>query len=292
MKRRVPIFWGINAEPPKRFAFFLSILPFVLIALFYVVTSNIRNYENPADKVLPVFTKMTEGAWNAAKFEEGLQEEHRFLNFALTSNKKFGQLWTDTYASMRRIGTAMIISALLGLLVGINLGLLPGLQCLGMPILTFFSIIPPLSILPILFIMVGVDEAAKIILIFFGTFPMIARDTNLAVKKIPREQIIKALTLGASQIEVAYRVVLPQILPRLIDTVRLSMGSAWIYLISSEAIAANSGLGYRIFLVRRYMAMETIIPYVLWIVAIGYSIDWTLRFIVRWKFRWYLEAQD
>jgi NitT/TauT family transport system permease protein len=70
------------------------------------------------------------------------------------------------------------------------------------------------------------------------------------------------------------------------------MGPAWLFLIASEAIAATSGLGYRIFLVRRYLAMDTIIPYVLWIVLIGLTIDWILRSVVRMNYGWYLVAKD
>ena len=55
--------------------------------------------------------------------------------------------------------------------------------------------------------------------------------------------------------------------PRLIDALRLTLGSAWLFLIAAEAIASTEGLGYRIFLVRRYLAMDVILPYVIWITA-------------------------
>ncbi len=64
--------------------------------------------------------------------------------------------------------------------------------------------------------------------------------------------IIKAETLGASVWQMVTRLVLPQVLPHLITSLRLSLVPAWIFLISAEAIASTSGLGYRIFLVRRY----------------------------------------
>lgn len=197
----------------------------------------------------------------------------------------------DTGASLKRIGIGLGASALCGLIFGLNLGLMPGIRHLLLPFITFVSIIPPLAILPVLFIIFGVDELAKVVLIFIGTFPIITRDIYLAVRKIPSEQLVKALTLGASQPDIAYRVVIPQIIPRLVDTVRINMGPAWLFLIASEAIAATSGLGYRIFLVRRYLAMDTIIPYVLWIVLIGITIDWALKKLVRVKYSWYLVSQ-
>jgi NitT/TauT family transport system permease protein len=138
-----------------------------------------------------------------------------------------------------------------------------------------------------MFIVAGIDEFAKIVLIIIGIFPVISRDIYLAVVKIPREQITKALTLGATELGVVYRIVLPQIMPRLLDSVRLALGAAWLFLIASEAIASTDGLGYRIFLVRRYLAMDVIIPYVLWITMLGFLFDWLLRLAVTKYYPWY-----
>jgi len=274
---RLPKFWGIHAAPPNALRWVLMLLPFLALITAYLLASDYRHRHNPSDKLLPPVAKMVTAMKHAA-FEQ---------------NKRTGQyqLWEDTRASLKRIGVGLGIAAVCGLLSGLNLGLFPGVQNLFLPFVTFVSIIPPLAILPMLFIIFGVDELAKVVLIFIGTYPLITRDIYLAVKKIPREQVIKSLTLGASQFAITYRVVLPQIMPRLIETVRISMGPAWLFLIASEAIAAQSGLGYRIFLVRRYLAMDTIIPYVLWIVLIGITVDWGLKTLLHLKYRWYAENQ-
>ena len=102
----------------------------------------------------------------------------------------------------------------------------------------------------------------------------------------PREQVVKALTLGANSWGVILRVALPQALPRLFEGLRLSLGPAWVFLISAEAIAADVGLGYRIFLVRRYLAMDVIIPYVAWIALLAVLMDLALTFASRRLFGW------
>ncbi len=71
---------------------------------------------------------------------------------------------------------------------------------------------------------------------------------------------------------------------RLIGAVRLSLGSAWLFLIAAEAIAATEGLGYRIFLVRRYLAMDVILPYVAWITFLAFAIDFALARYSRWRY--------
>ncbi len=110
------------------------------------------------------------------------------------------------------------------------------------------------------------------------------RDIALRVEDIPREQLIKAQTLGASSLQIALRVILPQTVPRLIDSVRFEIGPAWLFLIAAEAIAADSGLGYRIFLVRRYLSMDVILPYVAWITLLAFLMDLGLRILQRRAF--------
>jgi NitT/TauT family transport system permease protein len=85
------------------------------------------------------------------------------------------------------------------------------------------------------------------------------------------------------------RVALPQVLPKLVAALRLSLGPAWLFLISSEAIAATEGLGYRIFLVRRYLAMDVIIPYVLWITLLAFLLDFALKHLSLRAFKWQAE---
>ena len=149
------------------------------------------------------------------------------------------------------------------------------------------SMIPPLAILPILFIAFGIGELAKVMLIVLGTAPFLMRDIEQRVRELPREQLVKAQTLDASSWQIAIRVVLPQVLPRLIDSVRLSLGAAWLFLIAAEAIAATDGLGYRIFLMRRYLAMDVILPYVVWITLLAFLLDNGLKQANRLLFPWY-----
>jgi len=74
--------------------------------------------------------------------------------------------------------------------------------------------------------------------------------------------------------------------------VRLTLGKAWLFLIAAEAVAATDGLGYRIFLVRRYLSMDVILPFVLWITLLGFTMDWLLRTLLHWKFGWYMAVTD
>jgi len=266
-------FFGLFADPGNKLGLLLAILPFALVLVIYLIAADVRHRDNPHDKLVPTPSQLYQAV----------------DRMAFTPDKRSGQylLWVDTASSLKRLLIGVAIAAIIGLLLGLNMAMFPGMRAGLLSGLTFFSMIPPLAILPILFIIAGIDEFAKITLIVIGIFPVISRDIYLAVSKMPKAQVTKALTLGASEWGVVYRIVLPQILPRLLDSLRLSLGAAWLFLIAAEAIASTDGLGYRIFLVRRYLAMDVIIPYVLWITLLGFSMDWLLRLCVRKVFPWY-----
>jgi NitT/TauT family transport system permease protein len=171
-------------------------------------------------------------------------------------------------------------------ILGVAIGVLPYLRHTLAPFVAAVSLIPPLAILPVLFIAVGLGELAKITLIIIGVAPVVVRDLAFRTGELPPEQIIKAQTLGASTWQLVVRVVLPQMWPRLIDALRLTLGSAWLFLIAAEAIASTEGLGYRIFLVRRYLAMDVILPYVAWITVLAFAMDWLLRLLRTKAFAW------
>ncbi|MEM9872237.1 MAG: ABC transporter permease [Pseudomonadota bacterium] len=262
----------INLTPGRALALFLTLLPFVAVFAAYAIGSDIRLAENPADKLLPA--PGTVGDTMLRLTTEGDRRTGRIL------------FWHDTWASLRRLGLGIGISALLGLIFGLIIGLLPLARSLLAQFVAVLSMIPPLALLPILFIVFGLGELSKVVLIVVGTLPFIIRDMSQRTLEIPQELLVKAQTLGASSWVIAIRVALPQVMPRLIQAVRLSLGPAWLFLIAAEAIASDLGLGYRIFLVRRYLAMDVILTYVIWITLLAFVMDWLLRRTSKRLFPW------
>jgi NitT/TauT family transport system permease protein len=267
----------MNFVPGRGARIILAMLPFILIAIVYVIGSAERRAANPDDKLLPPISEMVETSKRLAT-----EPDRRSGDYVL---------WADTTASLQRLVLGLGISALVGLTLGIAIGLLPVAGAGFGTLVAVLSMIPPMAVLPILFIVFGLGELSKVVLIIIGITPMLVRDISLEVAGMPREQLIKAQTLGASTWQVAIRVVLPQIMPRLIKGLRLMIGPAFLFLISAEAIAADAGLGYRIFLVRRYLSMDVILPYVAWITLLAYLIDIALVRIGRRAFPWAYESR-
>jgi NitT/TauT family transport system permease protein len=263
----------INRHPGRGLHVLLAALPFIALAVAYNIGSYQRLSINPADKILPSVPQM-------------MTAMHELM---FVADKRTGQylFWSDTAISLWRLACGMGISAVIALTAGVAAGFIPWVRALLQPFVAAFSLIPPITILPILFIMVGLDEASKIALISIGTAPLMLRAVALGVEEIPREMIVKAQTLGASTWQMITRVVLPQVLPKLIVATRFALIPAWIFLVSAEAIAAVSGLGYRIFLVRRFLSMDVIIPYVAWITLLAWVMDMALATLQRRLFPWF-----
>jgi NitT/TauT family transport system permease protein len=262
----------MNITPARGSRILLAAIPFFLIVMVYIVGSAERRAANPEDKLLPPISEMADTTKRLA-----LEPDRRSGDYVL---------WTDTAASLQRLLLGLGISTLIGLGFGLTVGLLPIAGASFGTIVAVISMIPPMAVLPILFIVFGLGELSKVMLIIIGVAPCLIRDMSIEVQNLPREQMIKAQTLGASTWQVAIRVVLPQIMPRLIKSVRLMLGPAFLFLISAEAIAADVGLGYRIFLVRRYLAMDVILPYVAWITLLAFILDLLLGLFARKTFPW------
>ena len=113
--------------------------------------------------------------------------------------------WANTGASLGRLGLGLALSTLSALLVGLLLGLIRGVRATFGPLVTIIAVILPFMI----------------------------RDIAAHVEALPAEQLVKVQTLGASSWQLALRVALPQAMPRLIQAVRLSLGPAWVFLISA-----------------------------------------------------------
>lgn len=268
----------INRQPGRVGNLALALLPFVMLVILYLVASEARLAVNPNDKLLPSLSSFVD----------------TMTRMMFEPDKRNGELlfWQDTLSSLLRLLAGLLVAALLGLTIGVCNGMLPYARAGMGPLVRVLSMIPPMAVLPILFIVFGLGELSKVVLIVFGIAPFVMRDLQQRVQELPREQLIKAQTLGASSWQILLRVVLPQVTPRLLSALRLSLGPAWLFLIAAEAIASTDGLGYRIFLVRRYLSMDVILPYVVWITLLAYLMDLGLRQVSRLCFPWFHRGEE
>jgi NitT/TauT family transport system permease protein len=261
-------FFRIDAQPARIPAWVLSWFLFAAGVATYFVAAEQRHRENPDDRVMPTLTQMMRAFQDAA--EKPAESEE--IPQSRLERLRGSMLATDTLATARRflISVALLFPAVL---LGLHMAMFPYLGAFFLRFFQFFDKIVALSLLPILFIAFGIDELSKIMLIVIGVAPTIILDTVNLARSVPREQIVKGLTLGAGDFAITYRIVLKQIFPRVLNSIRLNLKAVMLFLFAGEMIASTDGLAYRIALLRRHMGMDTILPYVLWVALLLFAVD-------------------
>jgi NitT/TauT family transport system permease protein len=280
----------IHAQPSRASLWTLSWCLFAtgLVAYFWVSAS--RHRDNPDDRVMPTLRQMGQSLANAtlkpAEDDEGVASADQQ---PLATRIARGMLWKDTEATGKRflISLGLLFPAVL---LGLHMGMFPYVGSFFLRFFLFFDKIVALSLLPILFIAFGIDELAKVMLIVIGVAPTVILDTFNLTRGVPREQIVKGFTLGAGDFSVTYRIVLRQIWPRVLNSIRLNLKAVMLFLFAGEMIASTDGLAYRIALLRRHMGMDTIIPYVLWVALLLFLVDSSMRWVNRRLHPWFQEA--
>ncbi|MBI3270228.1 MAG: ABC transporter permease [Planctomycetes bacterium] len=269
----------IRSPLSRRARGLLAVVPFALLAAAYGVGAELRHRDNPKDRLMPGAAQLLDGIREAAR-------EHKIGE--REDGEPITERWivVDTLVSLRRLGIALVLATTASIALGLFMGTFTAIDALLNPFFRALSKIPPLALLPILFIYLGTDELPKLALMVIGVLPTLTQDVYLRIRDVPQEVVNKAYTLGASTLEVAFKVVLAQAWPRILDSVRLTLGPLWVFLIASEAISAESGLGYQIYRAQRWLGVNLILPYILWISLLGFAMDVALRFWIRWRHPW------
>jgi NitT/TauT family transport system permease protein len=278
----------IYAKPGRSTTRLLSWVLFAAGIAAYFYVAHTRHLENPEERVTPSLAQMATGMLNAA-LQPAEDEEAPEAGGTVVQQFLSSMLWKDTKATGRRFAYAMLL-LVPAVVLGLHMGLFPYVGAFFLRFFLFFDKIVALSLLPVLFIAFGIDELSKVILIVIGVAPTIVLDTFNLARGVPGEQVVKAFTLGAGDFDVAYRVVLKQILPRVVNSIRLNLKAVMLFLFAGEMIASTDGLAYRIALLRRHMGMDVIIPYVLWVALLLFLVDLLMRRTNRLLHPWFQES--
>ena len=279
----------IFSVPGKGTSLALSWTLFALAVLLYLRVSQTRHIENPEDRIVPTLQQLSAGFAHAVLQPAEEDDASDVPNHpSLTEQIVHGMLWKDTLASAKRFLLALLLM-LPAVFLGLQMGAFPWINRFLGRFVIFFDKIVALSVLPILFIAFGIGELAKVMLMVIGVAPTIIMDTLNLTKSVPNEQVVRAFTLGAGDLGVTYRVIFPQIWPKVLNSIRLNLKSLVLFLFAGEMIASQDGLAYRIALMQRHMGMDVIIPYVLWTALLLFLIDLTLRVVIRITNPWFRE---
>jgi NitT/TauT family transport system permease protein len=259
--RRSP--WAVRGELSKTRVMVLAFIGFLLpfIAWTFASTSGM------ADNVfLP-----TPG-----------QVMHRLITW-LTED----DLLSDVGISIGRVFAGFALSAAIALPVGVAMGTYAPVRALLEPLTDFSRYMPAVAFIPLIMLWVGIDESAKVAVIFVGAFFQMTLLIAEDIARVPNAPIEAAKTMGATNSEIVQHVLIPAAKPAMLDTLRSTMGLAWTYLVVAELVAANSGLGYSILKAQRFLQTDKIFTGILLIGLVGLLTDQGFRWLHRRAFPWY-----
>ena len=261
----------------------LSLLPLLLLVFSYSQRAS-ELAETDRAKLMPTLEKLVIAAKKVA-LPLPAPERESTRRKELRLERQF-VIFKDTVASFKRLGWGFVV-ILFAVPLGVMMGCYPWAESLSKTLMVILSMIPALALLSILFLTLGTGEVAKVGLIVLGVFPVVCLDTYLRAKSLPRQQFFKAQSLGSCEVELPWRVVLPQIWPGVLNTIRLNMGLMAVLMIAGESISAESGIGYRIFIkFYRTTAMDSTIVYVIWLTLLMFLLDALISLWIKHRYKW------
>ncbi|MDK2823215.1 MAG: NitT/TauT family transport system permease protein [Clostridia bacterium] len=201
-----------------------------------------------------------------------------------------GDLFNHIGYSVWRVVAGFLIASLIAVPLGILMGTLKVFEGFFEPFIGFIRYMPASAFIPLFILWIGLGEGEKIAVIFFGTFFQQTLMVMDVTKNVSNDLIDVAYTLGATRRNVFKKVILPASLPGIVDTLRITFGWAWTYLIVAEIVGSTVGLGYMIMQANRFLNTEKIFVGIIVIGLLGMISDVIFKLIYRKLFPWLHEG--
>ncbi len=195
-------------------------------------------------------------------------------------------LLADMSISIYRITMGFVLAAVLGIPLGILAGTFKFAESIIQPLSEFIRYMPVPAFIPLIMVWTGIGEEAKIMVVFLGTFFQLILMVADNTRSVAGDLLNSAYTLGAGRWQVIRKVLVPAMMPKILDTLRLMFGWAWTYLVVAELVAANSGLGYSILKAQRFLKTDAIFTGILVIGVLGLLTDRLFAFANKRLFSW------
>ncbi|UCF88042.1 MAG: ABC transporter permease [bacterium] len=164
-----------------------------------------------------------------------------FVSFA---RNMAGPLAGHFFISAYRVLASLILALASAVPVGIAMGRIKRVDALASPLVYLTYPVPKIAFLPLVLLLFGLGDSSKIFLIAFILFFQILVTTRDAAREIPREHILSMRSLGANRAQKAFHLVLPAVLPNILTSLRVGIGTAIAVLFFVESFATNHGLGF------------------------------------------------
>ncbi|KAF0814032.1 putative aliphatic sulfonates transport permease protein SsuC [Andreprevotia sp. IGB-42] len=198
-----------------------------------------------------------------------------------------GELWAHLKISFWRAAIGFSVGGGIGLLLGLITGLSKRGELLLDTTVQMIRNVPPLALIPLVILWFGIDEAAKLFLVAFGTLFPVYINTYHGIKSVDKDLVEMAKSYGLRGWPLFRDVILPGALPSILVGVRFALGFAWILLIVAETISASSGIGYLAMNAREFLQTDVVVLAILLYALLGKLSDYGARKLERLWLRWH-----
>jgi NitT/TauT family transport system permease protein len=193
---------------------------------------------------------------------------------------------TDIGISIARVWVAFLVAAVMAIPIGVLMSSYRAMGAVSEPLIDFVRYLPVPALVPLTLIWLGIGEGSKIALLWIGTFFQLVLLVADDARRVPKEFIETGRTLGAGDTALMKDVLFPAMLPNMVDSLRITLGWCWTYLLVAEIVASSSGIGYELWTARRYGKTPEVFAGILTIGVIGLVSDQAIRFLHRRAFRY------
>ena len=192
----------------------------------------------------------------------------------------------DVLISTQRVFLGVTLGILCAVPVGFMLGWYRGARSFIDPLINFFRALPPIALIPLVIVYFGIEETAKVVILFYAAFFAGVIVMYEGIAQISPIYVRVARTLGARDLEIFFKVVVPLTVPHMLTALRVALGVAWATLVASELIAAQQGLGSLIQNAASFFQLDIIYVGIICIGFIALAMDLVLRAAARRLVAW------
>jgi len=201
-----------------------------------------------------------------------------------------GELLTDLFASLKRATIGFLIGAVVGIFLGFLTGWKKKFSNTVGQLIQLFRPIPPIAIIPLVILLMGIGETSKYFIIFWGVFFPMWLNTHVGVTRVEAKYIWAAKSLGATNGKIFYEIIFPAASPFIIAGARIGIAIALICLVAAEMSAASEGLGFRITYSHLVFRPDKMIANLLVLGVIGATVDQLFIWLRNKMIPWYQQT--
>lgn len=244
----------------------------VCISLYFLLSHN-QHQINPKDTTIPNLSQLIQGIQKITVSNKSVFDSWLFMDFKATFSRHF---------------FGLLLGVIISLVIGMAMGCFQIFESFFIYPVSFLSKIPPTAMMAVYFVLFGTENRMFIAMIALSIAPILIQTIyHSVISDVETTMLDKAYTLGASNFEVIYEVIFKQILPRILESIRLQIGPAMIALLAAEMLVADVGFGYRLRIQSRLLNMNVVYIYLIILGSMGFLMDWSMTKFRKWLCPWF-----